>query len=329
MKDLVVLQPTSVQEATRLAERWGRTTSYYAGGQDLLYRLKRRLTNNPRYLIDLKGIPELANIRLEDGTLRVGPLVRLSELAESNVVRRLFPALAAAADSIASPQIRNAGTVAGNLCQDVWCWYLLEDFACNLNGGKYCPAAAGENSSYHSAVAQKRCVAVHPSDLAPALLALDARVTVCGPGGDRALGIDELLPGLCRAAGTYRVNALRDGELVTEIVVPPAPSGARQAFAKDRFRQSWDFAIVSAAVRVVLDGGVCREARIGLGGVAIHPWRATEAERHLVGRPFDRAACAAASQAVLSGVRLLQGGRYKQALARELTRTTLESMLDG
>jgi xanthine dehydrogenase YagS FAD-binding subunit len=329
MRDIVVFQPKSVPEATALAGRCGRSGGYYAGGQDLLYRLKRRLANNPRYLIDLKGIAELASFGIEDGTLRIGALVRLSELAESELVRGSFPALAAAAASIASPQIRNAGTVAGNLCQDVWCWYLLEDFACNLNGGKYCPAAAGENSSYHTAVAQKRCVAVHPSDLAPALLVLDAKVKVCGLEGERTLAIHELLPGLCRDAGAYRVNALREGELVVEVAVPPAPAGARQAFAKNRFRQSWDFAEVSAAARLVLEGGVCREARIGLGGVAIHPWRAAEAEQHLVGRVFDRAACAAASEAVLSGVRLLKDGRYKRALARELTRTTLESMLEG
>lgn len=328
MKDIVVLKPTSIGQATALAASFGHSTSYYAGGQDLLYRLKRRLANNPRRLIDLKGIPELQYLRLEEGALHVGPLVRLSELAESDVVRHSFPALAAAADSIASPQIRNAGTVAGNLCQDVWCSYLLEDFACNLNGGKYCPAAAGETSIYHSAVAQKRCVAVHPSDLAPALLALDAKVTVSGPNGTRTLSIDELLPGLRRTGRAYRVNALADGELVTEIVVPCPRPGARQAYAKNRFRQSWDFAAVNVAVVLVLDAGVCREARIGLGGVAIHPWRVAESERQLVGRPFDRDACTAASAAALKGTRLLRGGHYKQVLARELTRSTLESMLE-
>jgi xanthine dehydrogenase YagS FAD-binding subunit len=327
MKEFFLLQPKSVREATALAERHGNATGYYAGGQDLLYRMKRGLAKNPRYLIDLKGIPGLASIRVDGGTLRIGALARLSELADSDAVRRSFPSLAAAAESIAAPQIRNTGTVAGNLCQDVWCWYLLEDFACNLNGGKSCPAAAGEYGGYHAAVAQKRCVAVHPSDLAPALLALGATVTVSGPGADRTLGIDELLPGLGGAPGTYRVNSLRDGEMITEIAVPPPQPGARQAFGKNRFRQSWDFATASVAAHVVLDGGVCREARIVLGGVAIQPWRATQAEQRLAGRPFDRAACAAASEVVLSGARLMKQGRHKQAVARELTRTTLESML--
>jgi xanthine dehydrogenase YagS FAD-binding subunit len=327
MQSVAVLQPTTAREAVGLASHYGPDAKFYAGGQDLLYRLKRRLANSPRYLIDLKRIPDQAFVTYDPKTgLRLGPLTRLSDVAESEQVRTLYPALAAAAESIASPQIRNAGTVGGNLCQEVWCSYLLEDYACNMNGGKYCPAAVGDNSGYHGLFGQKFCVAVHPSDLAPSLAALDAEVSVLGADGERRLAIDALLPGVTRVDGEFKVNALRRDQLLTEIRVPPPSSGEHQVYRKCRARQSWDFALVSVAAVVRLEGTICQEARIVLGGVAPYPWRAREAERILVGQAIDDIACATASEAALSGARPLKGNGFKVPLARELVRQALADL---
>jgi xanthine dehydrogenase YagS FAD-binding subunit len=327
MQPIAVLQPTTTREAVALATRHGRAARFYAGGQDLLYRLKRRLANSPRYLVDLKQIPDQAFVRFTpDDGLRLGPLTRLADLAAAAPVQRFYPALAAAAASIASPQIRNVGTVAGNLAQEVWCSYLLEDYACNMNGGRYCPAAVGDNSGYHGLFGQKLCVAVHPSDLAPALLVLDAEVCVLGSGGERCLAVDELLPGVTRVDGALQVNALRHDELITEIRLPPPTPGLRQVFRKSRPRQSWDFALVSVAAAVQVDAGRCTGARLVLGGVAPGPWRPGAAEAVLVGQALDAATCVRAAAAALDGARPLKDNGFKVPLARALVEQALAEL---
>jgi xanthine dehydrogenase YagS FAD-binding subunit len=330
MQNIVVIHPESLEDAVQTAHEHGSEAKFYAGGQDLMYRLKRRIASNPKYLIHLPSLPDLSYISFDDvNGLRIGPLTTITALAQSEAVRTHYPALAEAAEAIASPQIRNVGTVAGNLCQQVWCPYLLEDYACSMNGGKYCPAAVGDNSGYHAIFRQKKCVAVHPSDLAPALLAMEAEVTVLGHTGKRMLSMEDLLPGIARVGEELKVNGLRTDEVLFEIQLPPPVPESRQTYRKSRSRQSWDFATVSVAAVLQLDGTDCTYARIVLGGVAAQPVRVHAAEAFLTSHRLDVANLIQAADLALESARPLALNAYKVDLAKALVQDTLEALAVG
>jgi xanthine dehydrogenase YagS FAD-binding subunit len=305
VKMLTVASPGDVDEAPRPL----------AGGQDLLTTMKD-YTSRPTRLVNLKNIRGLNKITLNARGLTIGALVTLTELEEHAGVRKSFPGLAEAAHSIATPQIRNLGTVGGNLCQRPRCWYFrLEEVICLKKGGSECYAASGENK-YNAIIAGGPSYIVHPSDLAPMLLALGATVTVMGAAGKRVIPLDKFFT-LPSEGNIRRENVLKNEEIITEIHVPASPLAARSTYLKFKERESLDFALASAAVAVRLTG------RIVLGGVAPIPWRGPAAEKFLVGKELKPDVLAEAAKIALAEAQPLEKNAYKVPLAQTLVRRAL------
>src|SRR6185295_9460013 len=293
-----------------------------AGGQDLLTTMKD-YTSRPVRLVNLKSVSGLNSITLNARGLTIGALVTLTELEEHASVRKSFPGLAEAAHSIATPQIRNLGTVGGNLCQRPRCWYFrLEEVNCLKKGGSECYAANGENK-YNAIIAGGPSYIVHPSDLAPMLLALGASVTVVGAKGKRVIPLDKFFT-LPSEGNIRRENVLKNEEIITEIFVPASPLAAHSTYLKFKERESLDFALASAAVAVQLaPNQTVRGARIVLGGVAPIPWRVPNAEKYLVGKNLKPEVLAEAAKIALADAKPLEKNAYKVPLAQTLVRRAL------
>src|SRR5258706_3838887 len=259
-----------------------------AGGQDLLTTMKDYLARRTR-VVNLKGIRGLDAIA-EDGKggLRLGALVTLAQLEEHPVVRRNFPGLAEAAHSIATPQIRNLGTVGGNLCQRPRCWYFrLEEAVCLKKGGSECFAATGENK-YNAILGGGPSYIVHPSDLAPMLLALGGSMSVVGGDGNRVIALDKFFT-LPAEGNLRRENVLKNDDIITEIKVPASRFAAHSTYLKFKERDSLDFAMSSVAAALTMGAGqTVTEARLVLGGVAPIPFRVPRAEGHFIGNTISR-----------------------------------------
>ena len=293
-----------------------------AGGQDLLTTMKDYITR-PTRVVNLKGIRGLDRI-VEDGKgLRIGALVTLAQLEEHPVVRRSFPGLAEAAHSIATPQIRNLGTVGGNLCQRPRCWYFrLEEAVCLKKGGSECFAATGENK-YNAILGGGPSYIVHPSDLAPMLVALGASVSVVGPDGKRSVLLDKFFT-LPADGNLRRENVLRNDEIITEVKVPASKFAAHSTYLKFKERDSMDFAIAAVAAAVAMGANkTISEARLVLGGVAPIPWRVPKAEAALIGKTMSSEVLTTAARIALEGAKPLEKNAYKIPLTRTLVRRAL------
>ena len=294
-----------------------------AGGQDLLTTMKDYITR-PSRVVNLKGIRGLDKI-VDDGSggLRIGALVTLAQLEEHPVVRRSFPGLAEAAHSIATPQIRNLGTVGGNLCQRPRCWYFrLEDVVCLKKGGSECYAATGENK-YHAILGGGPSYIVHPSDLAPMLVALGGSVSVVGPAGKRPVPLDKFFT-LPADGNLRRENVLKNDEIITEIHVPASKFAAHSTYLKFKERDSLDFAMSSVAAAVAMGANrTISEARLVLGGVAPIPWRVPKAEAALIGKTMSSEVLATAARIALEGAKPLEKNAYKIPLTQTLVRRAL------
>ncbi|HKG62135.1 MAG TPA: xanthine dehydrogenase family protein subunit M [Pyrinomonadaceae bacterium] len=293
-----------------------------AGGQDLLTTMKD-YTSRPVRVVNLKNIRGLDKITINARGLTIGALVTLSELEEHAGVRKSFPGLAEAAHSIATPQIRNLGTVGGNLCQRPRCWYFrLEEVNCLKKGGSECYAAKGENK-YNAIIGGGPSYIVHPSDLAPMLLALGASVSVVGAKGKRSIPLDKFFT-LPSEGNIRRENVLKNEEIITEILVPSSPVAARSTYLKFKERESLDFALASAAVAVQLDANrAVRDARIVLGGVAPIPWRVPAAEKFVIGKTLTPDVLAETAKIALAEARPLEKNAYKVPLTQTLVRRAL------
>ncbi|MCI0340710.1 MAG: xanthine dehydrogenase family protein subunit M [Planctomycetales bacterium] len=312
MRAFEYLSPKTLEAASAAVRTAPEGARIIAGGQDLLGELKERIAT-PGRVVSLKAVPGLRGIREESGSLRIGALATVQEVAESPLVREKAPALAEAATSVGTPQIRALGTVGGNLCQRPRCWYYrLADFPCLKKGGGTCFAVEGD-SRYHAILGGGPCHIVHPSDLAVALVALDASVEVVGAKGRRTIPIADLyaLP----AVDASRETTLAPDEIVAEVSVP---AGARSAFRKFREKLSLDFAVVAAAVALGPKG-----PRVALGGVAPVPWRSREAEAALGAKPVTAESAAAAATAALAPAKPLKNNRYKVPLACAVLRRTI------
>jgi xanthine dehydrogenase YagS FAD-binding subunit len=228
--------------------------------------------------------------------------------------------LAEAAESVATPQIRNVGTLAGNLCQRPWCWYYRNGFPCFKAGGNQCFSVAGENQ-FHAIFGGGPSYIVHPSDTAPALIALDAAFRIAGPSGDRTVPAADffVLPRQNAAAE----NVLANDEVLTSVQIPAARAGMRSVYAKVLDREAWTHAVISAAIVLQMDGPTCRDARVVLGGVAPIPWRLPEVERALTGQPITEETAARAGDLAIAGARPLAKNAYKLPLTKNLVRRTL------
>jgi xanthine dehydrogenase YagS FAD-binding subunit len=300
-----------------------------AGGQDILTTMKDYLTR-PSRIVNLKSIRGLDRIE-GDGKkgLTIGALVTLSQLEAHPAARANFPGLAEAAHSIATPQIRNLGTVGGNLCQRPRCWYFrLEEAVCLKKGGSECFAATGENK-YNSILGGGPSYIVHPSDLAPMLVALGATVSITGPQGKRLIPMEKFFT-LPSEGSIRRENVLTNDEIVTAIQVPASAFARRSTFLKFKERESLDFALASVAAAVELQAGkTIQQARIVLGGVAPVPWRVPQAEKFLVGKTLSPEVLIEVGRLALEGAQPLEKNTYKVPLTKTLVRRALKQAVNG
>ncbi len=314
MIDVDYQRAGSVAEAIRLVRSPG--TAFIAGGTNLLDLMKGGVAN-PARLVDVSRLPLAQIVPLDGGGLRIGAMVRNSELANDRSVRERYPLLSQALLSGASQQLRNMATVGGNLLQRTRCYYFYDTAftACNKRApGSGCAARDGYNRIHAILGASAQCVATNPSDMNVALAALRATVVVQGPEGERRIAMADFhrLPG-----DTPQVETtLREGELITAVDLPASPFAANAHYLKVRDRASYAFALVSVAAAVQLQDGVVRDAALALGGVAHKPWRVVAAERSLVGKRLDGAALGAAADLALRGARQLEHNAFKLPLAR-------------
>ncbi len=290
-----------------------------AGGTDILGRLKDGI-DNPDKLVCLKTLPDMRYIRDEQEGVRIGALTTLATIEEHPLIAKSFPVLFQALLVTAAPQIRNQATLGGSICQRPRCWYLRGPFDCLRKGGYKCFAVDGENK-YHAILGGHLCFIVHPSDSATALLALNASVKIHGPKGEKTVPIEKFFIG--PEVNIMKENILEDDDIVTEIFIPRTFSNSRGAFNKSRERQSYDFALASAAAQCRVENGVCREARIVLGGVAPIPWRSHEAEAELVGKKLDAKTIDRASTAAVSKAKPMAQNSYKVDLTKQLLAKSL------
>ena len=321
MKRFAHLSPDSLAAATAALRDAG--TAPVGGGSDLLGMIKDDLAAPDRLvrLTQLSGLDTVAS--QPDGGIRVGGMITLTALSRHPVIRERYAVLAEAAGSVGTPQIRNAGTLAGNLTQRPWCWYFRQRFPCYKHGGARCFSRTGENQ-FNAILGGGPSFIVHPSDTAPALVALDAQIHIVGDTGDRWLPIREFF--VLPREDVSRENVLRPGEIVTELALP-LHAGTRSVYTKVTDREAWTHAVVSTAVVLTLEDGVCRSAGIALGGVAPIPWRVAPVERLLVGKRITPALAAAAAAAAVQGARPLARNRYKVPLVEETLRRTLLSLV--
>jgi xanthine dehydrogenase YagS FAD-binding subunit len=297
-----------------------------AGGVDLIDQLKEGLIA-PTRLVDLSPLGELRFVRADKGILRIGALTTLAELEAHPEVRERFPALAEAAGHAATPQIRNAATLGGNLAQRPRCWYFRSiDFHCRKKGGTTCFAHDGENQ-FHALVDNQLCAAVHASTPATALIAYDAKVALASPNGTRELPLDAFFVRPDR--DPTRENQLQPDELVTEVRLPAPAAGTRAAYTKQGERESYDWPIADVAVVLEMDGRSCKRAAIGLGAFSTVPLRARAAEGLLQGKAIDARLAGAAAKAAVAGATPLGKNGYKLAVFVAVIRRTILAAAGG
>ena len=329
MKAFTNQNARTLDEAVTLAQeaiRDGLSVSFVGGGTDLLQLMKDKVVNRPGsgepdVLVNLKTVDGLDGVtsRGQNG-VTVGGLTTIGALAEHPIIRNQFTVLAEAAESVATPQIRNAGTLAGNVVQRPWCWYYRNGFPCFKAGGSQCFSIVGENQ-LHAIFGGGPSFIVHPSDLAPALVALDATFRIVGPDGERTLSGSDFF--VLPREDAQHENVLADDEVLASVELPTPGDGVRSAYHKVMDREAWTHALVSAAVVLDMNGDVCREARIVLGGVAPIPWRVPEAESVLVGQRVTPELAREVGAVAAAGARPLSKNAYKVPLTRGVVERTV------
>jgi xanthine dehydrogenase YagS FAD-binding subunit len=317
MKPVTLYKPASIQEATQILGYHGPEAAVYAGGTDLLIRLKNRLNVSPKYLVDIKEIPDLKFIRqTADGALSIGATTTITEIVESELAAARQPLLVETLKKISSPELRNQSTIAGDILQEVWCQYLRGNYPCWRNGGYLCYGAIGDNSYYHSVMGGRLCFAVYHGDAAIGLEALDAGVKVASPSGPREMSLAALIPGDVLVDGRVQSHILRNDEILTEVIVPPAKPGWVGTFQKIRPRGVWDFAMASVAVNLQIDNGTIADARVIFGGIAVSPYREHTVEDFLKGKTLDAELPQQAAARALLNAAPLKYNEHKVETAR-------------
>ena len=318
MRAFEYVKPTTVAEAVRELGRSWADAKILAGGIDLLGELKEGIIA-PQRIVNIKGISGLRYIRFsEKEGLRLGALTTLEEIETHQVIRQRYTALAEAAHSVGTPQIRNVGTIGGNLCQRPRCWYYRDEHTkCLKKGGPICFAYNGENK-YHAIIGGGPCYIVHPSDCAPALIAFRASVTIVSPRGQRTVPLEEFF--ILPSRRLDHETILEPDEIITEIRVPTPAPNTRSTYLKFKERESHDFAIVGAAVVMRLKGKVCEDVRIVLSGVAPIPWRSPEAEAVLKGKAITPELAEQAGKAAVSKAQPLAQNAYKVPLTQAIVK---------
>jgi xanthine dehydrogenase YagS FAD-binding subunit len=313
----------TVDEAITLLKEHKGKAKLIAGGTDLLGILKQRiLPEYPETIINIKTIAELNYVRKDERGLKIGALTRLVDIINNPAIKKGYEILAKAAESIATPQIRNMGTIGGNLVQDVRCWYYRYPhqiggrILCLRKGGGTCLAVTGDNR-YHAIMKVQKCAAVCPSDMAVALSALNAAVKIEGPDGVRIIPVIQLYKPL--------KHDLKNDEMVTEIQIPQPPQDARQKYLKFSLRKPVDFAIVSVASLIASESSIIRDARIALGAVSIMPIRVTAAEEAIKGKVLNEATAEMAAGLAVADAKPLSMNGYKVDITRSLVKRAVLS----
>jgi xanthine dehydrogenase YagS FAD-binding subunit len=316
-----LLQPDSIAEAQRLLEENGSDAWVLAGGMDSFDWLKDRI-KRPKMVVDLSGIEELRGIRTIGDGIEIGAMTTLTEVARHPVIREKYGLLAEAAELVASPQIRNQGTIGGNVTQDVRCWYYRAGWPCYRAGGNLCYADTPEGRNReHAILYADRCVAVNPSDTAPAMIALDARFVIGRRQGARVVDAEDYFIG--PDIDITRLHVLRPGELLTSIRIPSTWAGERFYFEKIRDRNVWDFPLLNVASAMAVSGNRIDRIRIAVNAAAARPLRLTTVERAVRGMPPNAATGEMAGNLAVQGAVPLQFNAYKIPLMRNLVKRAI------
>jgi len=307
------IRALSLEEAIRLLSE--DDSRIYAGGTDLVGCLRDGVFSAST-VVSISRLKELKGIRTTpSGGLRIGALTTIAEIARNPIIKTSYPALSMAASEVASPQLRHQGTIGGNLCQKPRCWYYRGEFYCLRKGGVHCYAVDGENT-YHCIFGGENCYIVHPSDTAPALIALRASVTIAGPAGNRVVALEDFF--ISPSQDYTRETVLERSEIVKEIILPPPEKGLRSSYRKIRARRSWDFALAGTAMAIVFKNGQVSDARIVLSGGAPIPLRSRVVETIINGRRLDQKTATEAADALLETADPMGQNEYKIPLFRGL-----------
>ena len=316
MPHFELYQPDTLDSAIDLANRIGKGAWFLAGGHDSLDWFKDR-HKRPTAVIEIAGIKELSGIRETADGLEIGAMTKLVEIENSPLVREKYSLLSTAAGRVASPQIRNAGTLGGNLCQDTRCWYYRYGVSCYRAGGITCYADTPEGQNReHCLFGGSRCIAVSPSDTATASVALDATMVIRGPSGERVVPADEFFIGPSK--DITRMTALKPGEVLTAVRYPKAWSGAKFYFEKVTDRNTWDFALVSVAAALRMDGETIKDIRLVCGAVECVPRRLKRSEQIALGKTRSEDVATQAGKAASDGATPLNFNQFKVPLMENL-----------
>jgi xanthine dehydrogenase YagS FAD-binding subunit len=319
-----LFQPANVNEAVALLDREGQDAWVLAGGLDSFDWLKDRI-KRPKSVVDLSQIKDLAGIREVNGGLEIGAMTTLTEVVRHPVVKEKFSILSTGAEAAASPQIRNQGTIGGNVSQDTRCWYYRGGWKCYRAGGNVCfadtPAAINRE---HAILGADRCVAVNPSDSAPALIVLEAQFVIRNSKGERVVNAEDYFVG--PEIDITRMNVLQPGDLLTAIRIPSTWAGSQFYFEKVRDRQVWDFPLLNVASAMVVNGGNIERIRIAINAAAARPLRLTAVEDAVRGKPRNAATGEMGGKLAVQGAEPLRYNGYKIPLMRNLVKRAISGV---
>ena len=326
MKAFKMARPKTLAQAVAVAAGDAATTGLLAGGTDLLGLLKDRVSE-PDVVVNLKSIPGLTTIERSDRGLEIGALATLTDVAEHAEISSGWPALRTTVEKTATPQIRNVATVGGNLCQRPRCWYFRhEDYPCLKKGGELCYAREGENE-YHAIFDNATCNIIHPSNLAPVLIAYDATVDIAGPDGVETVAVEEMF--VSPEEDIARETILEPGQVVTRVTLPTGSARRHAAYFEAREKQSYDWALCGATVSLSLRDGVVEDARIVLSAVAPTPVRRTDLEDMVRGKKPREATIDAVCEAAVQGATPLRDNGYKVILLKGVLRRAFRQAIEG
>jgi xanthine dehydrogenase YagS FAD-binding subunit len=316
-----LLQPTSIADAQKLLQQHGEDAWVMAGGMDTFDWLKDRI-RKPKFVVDLGGIDELKGIRTSSDGIEIGATTTLTEVVKHPLIREKYSLLAEAAEFVASPQIRNQGTIGGNVSQDARCWYFRAGWPCYRAGGNICYAdTPTARNREHAILHADRCVAVNPSDSAPALIALDAKFVMRTPKGERVVDAEDYFIG--PQVDITRLHILKPGDLLTAIRIPSTWAGARFYFEKVRDRNVWDFPLLNVASAMQFSGNTVERIRIAVNGAAARPLRLRSVEDAVRGKPATAETGEMAGKLAVQGAVPLQFNAYKIPLMRNLVKRAI------
>lgn len=324
MKNFKIAQPQSIEEAASLLSV--KKESYYlmAGGTDLMGEIKDNIVE-PEVVIDLSSLANLSYIKKEKNRVRIGALTTVAALAEDQMIKEEYPGLHQAANSLATPQLRNIGTVGGNLCQRPRCWYYRDsEVKCRKKGGSRCYAYKGRNR-YHAILGGGLCYIVHPSDLAPMLIALEAEISIHSDKGEKIVPLEDFF--ILPKTNVRKENILEPGEILTEVRIPSSQTGDKSTYLKLKERATWDFVVVSIAVKGNLSGSAFQNIKIVLGGVAPVPWRMKKAEDMIKGKKAADDLLGEAAREELKEANPLEENGYKKDLVETVLNRAVLSLM--